>query len=217
MNASHLLTPTRPVEQLLDALDGVRRSGSGWHARCPAHDDRSPSLAISEDDDGRALIFCHAGCSTREILDALGLPMRALFPRGQRSGLAVRVEPSTPTYRPLSRGVQARLYRAQGVLMESPEVMRKLRDAKGISSYVAEASGLGWDADRRCVLIGYTLGDGITLAALDEWRFREDRDASGRPSKAMYGHPRPLYVPAAVVAEPACASASTRVELPVIT
>ena len=34
---------------ILDRLDGVRPTGDGrWIARCPAHDDRSPSLSIRE-------------------------------------------------------------------------------------------------------------------------------------------------------------------------
>lgn len=49
-------------------------------ARCPAHDDRSPSLAISEGEDGRVIVHCHAGCSLDAILSSLGLAERDLFP-----------------------------------------------------------------------------------------------------------------------------------------
>jgi DNA primase len=37
---------------------------------CPAHDDRNPSLAIREVD-GKLLFHCHAGCSQREVIEAL--------------------------------------------------------------------------------------------------------------------------------------------------
>lgn len=54
--------------------------GAGrWKARCPAHNDRSPSLSIREGDDGRVLLFCHAGCSLDSILAALKLGKRDLF------------------------------------------------------------------------------------------------------------------------------------------
>jgi hypothetical protein len=42
------------VTRLLDRLQGVKRTGpSRWIARCPAHEDRRPSLAVRELDDGR--------------------------------------------------------------------------------------------------------------------------------------------------------------------
>jgi len=48
-----------------------RRSGAGYMACCPAHDDRTPSLAIRDGDDGRVLIHCHAGCSQERVIAAL--------------------------------------------------------------------------------------------------------------------------------------------------
>lgn len=48
----------------------ARRSGSGWMARCPAHDDRTPSLAIRESQ-GKILLHCHGGCKQRDVIDAL--------------------------------------------------------------------------------------------------------------------------------------------------
>jgi putative DNA primase/helicase len=49
---------------------GARRSGSGWTAPCPAHDDRNPSLSIREDG-GKVLVKCHAGCAQRDVVAAL--------------------------------------------------------------------------------------------------------------------------------------------------
>jgi hypothetical protein len=68
------------LRKLLAKLSGMRRSGSGWSARCPAHDDRRASLSIAEGDDGRVLLKCHAGCSTAAVLRAVGLELRDLFP-----------------------------------------------------------------------------------------------------------------------------------------
>ncbi len=55
----------------------TRELGGCWHngygmARCPAHDDRNPSLAIKDGDGGRLLFFCHAGCAFGAIVAALG-------------------------------------------------------------------------------------------------------------------------------------------------
>lgn len=50
---------------------GGHRAGRGWVARCPAHDDRKPSLSIGEGRDGTVLIHCHAGCDQQRVLRAL--------------------------------------------------------------------------------------------------------------------------------------------------
>jgi putative DNA primase/helicase len=47
-------------------------------AKCPAHDDNKPSLAIN-DGDGKIIVHCHAGCTQDDVLDALadsGLDIR---------------------------------------------------------------------------------------------------------------------------------------------
>jgi hypothetical protein len=67
------------VENLVSRVH-AQRSGKGWLARCPAHDDRNPSLSIDEGADGRALIKCHAGCDNTAILASLGMKSRDLFP-----------------------------------------------------------------------------------------------------------------------------------------
>jgi 5S rRNA maturation endonuclease (ribonuclease M5) len=69
-----------PVELVLERLERVKRSGTGWTARCPAHEDRNPSLSIAEGEDGRVLVKCHAGCETEAVLSELGLELRDLFP-----------------------------------------------------------------------------------------------------------------------------------------
>ena len=72
-----------PTEKLLAALAerdcNPTPNAAGWSARCPAHDDRRPSLSISEGDDGRALLDCKAGCATENVVDAIGLRMPDLF------------------------------------------------------------------------------------------------------------------------------------------
>lgn len=69
--------PMTAFERLVDAT-GARRVGSGWMALCPAHEDRNPSLSVSEGD-MCALVTCHAGCETEAVLSALGISMRDLY------------------------------------------------------------------------------------------------------------------------------------------
>lgn len=69
------------IENLLNALRKVRVTGSGeWVACCPAHDDRSPSLAIKDNGDGRILVHCFAGCPVEEVLGSVGMTLSDLMP-----------------------------------------------------------------------------------------------------------------------------------------
>lgn len=70
-----------PIDIVLERLDEARPCGTGWRACCPAHGDTNPSLSISEGADGRVLMHCFAGCSIEDVVYALGLEMRDLFPR----------------------------------------------------------------------------------------------------------------------------------------
>jgi len=66
------------AEQLLTRLSGARRNGGGWIARCPAHDDKNPSLSV-HDVEGTILLHCFAGCSFDEIVSAIKLNPQGLF------------------------------------------------------------------------------------------------------------------------------------------
>ena len=67
------------VEKFLGNLEGVKRIGQvKFQGLCPSHNDRHPSLNITEGD--RAILLkCWSGCSVEEICQALGLHVRDLF------------------------------------------------------------------------------------------------------------------------------------------
>jgi hypothetical protein len=67
------------VEKIVERLNG-KRNGAQWKAKCPAHDDRTPSLSISEGRGGCVLLKCFAGCGLDDILAAAGLTTADLFP-----------------------------------------------------------------------------------------------------------------------------------------
>lgn len=74
-----------PADRLLARLERIKATGPGrWMARCPAHDDRNPSLSVREIDDGRLLIHCFAGCIAGDVLAAVGLTLGDLFPEQDR-------------------------------------------------------------------------------------------------------------------------------------
>ncbi len=69
------------VEAILPLLDKVRKLSAGsWMARCPAHNDKAPSLHVTEKADGTVLLNCFAGCGGMDVIGALGLDPDVLFP-----------------------------------------------------------------------------------------------------------------------------------------
>lgn len=77
------------VEALLSRLEKVKGRNGSWTACCPAHDDKSPSLAIREED-GKVLLHCFGGCEAAAIVGAVGMDMTDLFPP----------KPETPSFTP---------------------------------------------------------------------------------------------------------------------
>ena len=61
---------------LLEGLGPIKEQPTKHHqsykACCPAHDDKDPSLVVTELHDGRVLLKCWAGCGSADILAALG-------------------------------------------------------------------------------------------------------------------------------------------------
>lgn len=58
----------------------VKRSGNGYRCRCPAHEDKKPSLMIRSADNGGTLVKCMAGCPTEKVLERVGLKMKDIMP-----------------------------------------------------------------------------------------------------------------------------------------
>jgi putative DNA primase/helicase len=69
------------AETLLPRFDRVRKRGPGqWSARCPAHEDKGPSLSIRETPEGVLLLHCFAGCEAADVVAAVGIDLADLFP-----------------------------------------------------------------------------------------------------------------------------------------
>lgn len=88
------------LRRLLSALSDVRRSGPGWVARCPAHEDSTPSLSINGGAEGRILIHCHASCPNDRVLAAVGLQFADLYERRERSSVGLAEPPTKSTFLP---------------------------------------------------------------------------------------------------------------------
>lgn len=146
------------AEAIAQALGG-RRCGRGWLARCPAHQDRSPSLSISERG-GKVLVHCFAGCGQDAVLEALRA--RGLWP-----------ERSAPELTPDERRALAEARR------------RDERDARPARYWAIAAEALAQEALERLApwalergdlteLLRTVRGPGL-LGEYRAWREREPR------------------------------------------
>ena len=77
------------------------RMGKRSSLRCPAHEDRSPSLSVWPGRNGGVLIKCHTGCPTESVLAAVGLgwsdvcaPRELVVGRASRPIVAQKARPS---------------------------------------------------------------------------------------------------------------------------
>jgi len=59
------------AEQIARGLGKHSKTTGGYSAICPAHDDKSPSMSVSDADNGKILVHCHAGCDPVAVIDAL--------------------------------------------------------------------------------------------------------------------------------------------------
>ena len=139
----------KPLEKVLDKLDGIRESNGSWKALCPAHEDREPSLSVTEGDDGRALLKCFAGCDTENIVGALGLEMKDLFeqPNGHKKVFRTIPPKMTATVQPCNLKNYAK---AKGLPVEFLH-KHGLRDQKYQGQPAVRISYRGMDGSEEAV------------------------------------------------------------------
>jgi hypothetical protein len=125
------------LEEVLEYFpDAEEQHDGNWLALCPAHDDHDPSMVVKAS--GNTLLFnCRTGCSAEEILDAVGLPVSALWPGTELAQKTVGREaaPEHPT-----------VLRVSEILCRPPvEWWPGLEGLlqKGVTSEIVAASGAG--------------------------------------------------------------------------
>ena len=114
--------------EIATALGAARRYGAWWSCRCPAHDDRSPSLSIS-DGDKALIVRCWAGCDPRDVLAELR--RRGLLPDRER----------TPSYRAGANQTSTRQPHARQQQLAQDDRPKRAAMAKIIWDGAAEATG----------------------------------------------------------------------------
>ena len=67
------------ITEFLSRFENPRKTKQGHVVKCPAHEDKTASLSISEGNNGQILVKCFAGCTFQSIVSSLGLTARDLF------------------------------------------------------------------------------------------------------------------------------------------
>lgn len=73
-----------PAWPVLERRGLVRQADGRYMGVCPAHEDGKRSLQVTIGDGGTLLIKCFASCKTEDVVEALDLKMRDLWPPSDR-------------------------------------------------------------------------------------------------------------------------------------
>ena len=149
------------LEDFLNRLDGVKRCGNGYSAKCPAHDDKNASLTVSQGKDGRILVCCQAGCSTEAVIREVGLSMKDLFSDGGKPWQ------KTPRFQKSPQNDRGKLvarydyYNAQGKLIAQKTRWERWENGKRKKTFTwshPDGNG-GWKSGRNGATILYRLSE----------------------------------------------------------
>ena len=83
-NKATAITGSHPIDNILSSLENVIETQKyQYRAKCPVHqkaNSSSRTLSIKEATDGNVLLHCFGGCDYEEVLSAIGLEKKHLFP-----------------------------------------------------------------------------------------------------------------------------------------
>ncbi len=83
-NKTTAITDSHPIDNILSSLENVIETQKyQYRAKCPVHqktNSQSRTLSIKEATDGNVLLHCFGGCDYEEVLSAIGLEKKHLFP-----------------------------------------------------------------------------------------------------------------------------------------
>jgi hypothetical protein len=160
--------------------------GDSFTARCPAHDDRDPSLSVSKGEHG-ILVHCFAGCQTTDILDRLGLSYNDLFyetstPNGNGNGvapeaLARHLRNTTPRPAPVQAGSYVTPHDREA-LQADTQLLAQVQHERCITAETLARVGCGLTPDKRIIIPTYDR-DGEPAPRL--WVALSDQRQPGKP------------------------------------
>lgn len=176
-------------------LGGSHRSGRWWSCRCPAHNDRAPSLSLRDGDFG-LIVRCWAGCDPRDVLNELrrrGLIAGDVSEGGRRPEPIEQVRRRETEARDEANRINAArlIWNAAKRAQETPVVAYLL--ARGIT--LSPPSSLRWalalrrpdGAPRPAMIARIDNLDGELIGVARTWLALDDRGAWRRQDRRMLG------------------------------
>jgi hypothetical protein len=114
----------------------ARRYGDKWTARCPAHEDKNPSLSITQCN-SKVLLHCHSGCTQAEVIAALR--QMGLWPEPVTKGHTPRAPRLDSEY---GAALQCAQYWRFALLLLADEFLEAVSptdpDRRGVTAYAAQ-------------------------------------------------------------------------------
>lgn len=145
--SSQVIRPEQIAHALGEGKEFQNGDGS-WNTVCPAHNDKGPSLTVSEGNGGRLLVHCHSGCKQEDVIEAL--KRNDLWPRPRRNWIAqpfapsAAAKPGTITHPRLGPAVKSWEYRdLEGRLVGYISRFDKVVGGKAIK----ELAPMSWGRD----------------------------------------------------------------------
>lgn len=129
-------------EELLGLLSGVKRTARGWSSRCPAHNDKSPSLSVCEAEGGRILLHCFAGCTTEDVCSSIGIRLADLFMDAPMNQLSNRRLARVRRERQATQDASEKNHKALGCGVDL------VREAKRLTERATSIDISGWSDER---------------------------------------------------------------------
>lgn len=161
---------TPDAEAIASRLTKAKRSGAGWVACCPAHEDSTPSLSINDGEKG-PVFKCHAGCTQDAVvnaIEALGVAIR----KPKTNGNGVHHDQPTLTLESLAA--------AKGLALDTLTSNHVHQVPGGVGFVYADIHGEQTGTKVRRYLGGSEHGKGFTWAAGSKpslyglWRLERD-------------------------------------------
>ncbi len=190
------MNPEAHLELVLARLEQVKKTREGYMARCPAHEDKTPSLSVGIGEN-LILLYCWAGCNVNVVMTAVGLRYEDLYYESRHKDdtpAAAKTKPAFTKEKRRALALEANACASR--LQDEVETLERLRRERGWTSEALGKLSVGWTGKRLTMLVRDKLGSPHDILLYDPFMKK------GRKMLAGEGRSRqPWPAPESVVIE----------------